>query len=169
MVALHRGQRALLARQHLAPVAFQNLHRAIGPAEALALIAGETVGRQAKAKTAVHVDGLPAADHQAQAHLRILANAPFGPVADLVHRFAADQRHGAVLDDRVALVALHHADVEEAGIFPVDHFLEGVAAPVVMVLRRLHEADFLAVEIRRQAFQPVRFDQVIGIDHADDL
>ena len=44
-------------------------------------------------------------------------------------------------DDGVGLVPLHHADVEEAGIFAVHQFRDHALAAVAMILRRLHEAD----------------------------
>src|SRR3546814_628081 len=112
---------------------------------------------------------MPAAGEQAQAHLGVLADAPLGPAPDMVDGGTAHQGHGAMLDDGVALVALDHADLEKAGIFPVDEFLEGVARPVVMVLRRLHEADVRAVEIRHQRLQPVRLDQIRSEEHKSEL
>ena len=56
-------------------------------------------------------------------------------------RGAADQAHGAVHDDGVGLVPLHHADVEEAGIFAVHGVVHEAALAVAVVLRRLHQSD----------------------------
>ena len=56
-------------------------------------------------------------------------------------RGAADQAHGAVHDDGVGLVPLHHADVEEAGVFAVHGVVHHAALAVAVILRRLHQAD----------------------------
>src|SRR3546814_11841758 len=92
---------------------------AMGPEEALLAILHEAGGNQATPEAAVHVDRMITGLEQAQPELGILADAPLGPAADAVQSIAANQRHRAVLDDRIAQAALHHADIEEAGIFPV--------------------------------------------------
>ena len=69
---------------------------------------------------------------------------------------APDQAHRAVHDDGVDLVPLHHADVEEAGIFRVHGVVHQRTVAVAVVLRRLHEADPGVGEQRHQVFQPVR-------------
>ena len=120
----------------------------------------------AEALAAVH--GAVALLHQAQAKLGVLGDAPGRPAAQLLHQVAAHQGHGAVLDDGVVLVAQAHADVEEAGIFPVQHLLEAVALPVAMVLRRLDVGDLAVVEVRHQRLQPVRPHHVVAVDDADD-
>ena len=53
-------------------------------------------------------------------------------------------------DDGVDLVPLHHADIEEAGIFAVHHHLHDASVAVAMILRRLHEADRRIGEGRHQ-------------------
>jgi hypothetical protein len=45
-------------------------------------------------------------------------------------------------DDRVLLVALDHADVEETGIFALHGVMHEAAVAVAMVLRSLDQADF---------------------------
>src|SRR3546814_4013163 len=90
------------------PVPLEDLHRAIGPAEALLAILYEAVGNQATPEAAVHVDRMITGLEQAQPELGILADAPLGPAADAVQSIAANQRHRAVLDDRIAQAALHH-------------------------------------------------------------
>ena len=72
------------------------------------------------------------------------------PAAGGFERGAPDQAHGAVHDDGVDLVALHHADVEEAGIFGVHGAVHRRAVAVAMVLRRLHQADARIGEQRHQ-------------------
>ena len=72
-----------------------------------------------------------------------------------------------MLDDRVVLVALDHADVEEAGVLAVHHRLEHRALAVAMVLRRLHQAHGGVAEVRHQVPQPVLVHDVVGIDHRD--
>src|SRR5690348_2120151 len=109
-------------------------HRAIGPAIALLPIGDETVGHQALAVALLGVDRTMAGLEQAQAERGILGDAPFGPAAGLHQRRTADERHGAVLDDGVLLVAGLHAEEEEAGIFPEAHALEEIAAGVAVIL-----------------------------------
>ena len=84
-------------------------------------------------------------------------------------RGAADQAHGAVHDDGVRLVALDHADVEEAGIFAVHGVMHEGALAVAMILRRLDHADLRIGEGGHQILQPVGPHDVIGVDDADDL
>ena len=82
---------------------------------------------------------------------------------------AAHQAHGAVRDDGVVLVPLHHADVEEAGIFAVHRDMHGAAVGIAVVLRRLHQADVRIGEQRREILQPVGMHHIVGVEHADDL
>src|SRR5690606_39405139 len=119
-----------------APVPPHDLYRALRPPAALLAERREVVGRQALAHHAIDVDGRPAAFHQAQAELGILADRPFGPLAVLAQRARAHQRHRAVLDDRVAFVAMVHADAEEAVVLVVHHAAERLALPVAVRLRR---------------------------------
>ena len=72
-------------------------------------------------------------------------------------------------DDGVDLVPLHHADVEEAGIFRIHGAVHDGAVAVAVVLWRLHEAHAGVGKQRHQILEPVRLDDVIGIDGADDL
>ncbi len=72
-------------------------------------------------------------------------------------------------DDGVGLVALDHADVEEAGIFAVHGVVHERALAVAMVLRRLDHPDLGIGEGRHQVLEPVRTHHVVGIDDADDL
>ena len=64
-----------------------------------------------------------------------------------IERGAPDQAHGAVHDDGVGLVALDHADVEEAGIFAVHGVMHERAFAVAVVLRRLDHADLRIGEV----------------------
>ena len=111
----------------------------------------------------------PAVLDDREPEIGILADGIAGPAAGHVHRRAPDQAHGAVNDDGVFLVALDHADVEEPGIFAVHHVVHQRAVAVAMVLRRLHEADPGIGEQRHQVLQPVRLDDIVGVDDADDL
>ena len=86
-----------------------------------------------------------------------------------IERGAADQAHGAVHDDGVVLVPLHHADVEEAGIFAVHRVVHDAAVAVAVILRRLHQADLGIGEQRHEVLQPVGMHDVVGVEHADDL
>src|SRR3546814_19317318 len=89
---------------------------AMGPEEALLAILHEAGGNQATPEAAVHVDRMITGLEQAQPELGILADAPLGPAADAVQSIAANQRHRAVLDDRIAQAALHHAEIAAARI-----------------------------------------------------
>ena len=104
-----------------------------------------------------------------KAEIGVLADGVAGPAAGHVHRRAPDQAHGAVNDDGVGLVALDHADIEEPGIFAVHDVVHQRTVAVAMVLRRLHQADAGIGEHRHQILQPVRLDDIVGIDDADDL
>ena len=86
-----------------------------------------------------------------------------------IERGAADQAHRAVHDDGIGLVALDHADIEEAGIFAVHGVVHERAFAVAMVLRRLDHADLRVGEGRHQVLEPVRLHHVVGVDDADDL
>lgn len=72
-------------------------------------------------------------------------------------------------DDGVELVALDHADVEEAGIFAVHDVVHDRQTAVAVLLRRLHQADARVGEGRHQILQPVGLDDIVGIEDADDL
>ena len=168
MILLPEGELGAV-REHPAGMRLHDLHGAVSPAEALLLVAGEMVGRQAVAEALAAVHGAIALLHQAQAQLGVLGDAPGRPAAQLLHQVAAHQGHRAVLDDGVVFVAQAHADVEEAGIFPVEHFLEAVAGPVAVVLRRLHVADLGVVEMRYHGLQPVRPHHVVAVDDSDHL
>jgi hypothetical protein len=61
-----------------------------------------------------------------------------------------------VLDDRVALVAVMHADAEEAVEFPVRHAPERARGKVAMRLRRLDYGDAGIAEVRDEPAQPLR-------------
>src|SRR3569832_380944 len=104
--------------------------------------------RETLAEHLVDVDRFITLREQAQAEFRDLAAAPLRPALHVGQRGFADQGHCAALDDGVALIAALHADVEKAGELPIDHFLESIAFPLAMVLRRLYEGDFVTFEIR---------------------
>ncbi|MNO81125.1 hypothetical protein D3C76_723510 [compost metagenome] len=70
-----------------------------------------------------------------------------------------------MLDDRVAVVAGDHADVEEAFVFRVAELLEGAFVLVAVVLRRLHHGDLRIGEVRHHVLEPVAVDAVVGVDH----
>ena len=72
-------------------------------------------------------------------------------------------------DNGIGLVALDHADVEEAGIFAVHGVMHDGALAVTMILRRLDHADLRIHEGGDQILEPVRPHHVIGVDYTDDL
>ncbi len=70
-----------------------------------------------------------------------------------------------MLDDGVALVAVVHADAEEAVVLPRCHAAEAVVLEVAMRLRALHHGHFRVVEIARERGQPIGAYLVVGVDH----
>ena len=156
-------------RQQGAPVLLENLQSAIGPAVTLLLVGFESVGQEAMAIAAIGIVDLPAALENAKTEIGILDNGVARPAAGGEKRRAADQAHGAVHDDRVCLVALDHADVEEAGIFAVHGVMHEAARPVAVVLRGLHHPDLGIEEGGQEVLEPVRAHNVVGIDDGDDL
>ena len=112
---------------------------------------------------------MPAVLEHGEAEIGVLADRVARPAAGRVQRGAADQAHGAVHDDGVGLVALDHADVEEAGIFAVHGVVHDAAVAVAVILRRLDQADLGIGEQRREILQPVRLHDIVGVDDADDL
>ena len=72
-------------------------------------------------------------------------------------------------DDGVRLVALDHADIEEAGVFAVHDVMHDAATAVAMILRRLYHPDLWVGKGGHQIFEPVRPHHIIRVDDADDL
>src|SRR5581483_7433025 len=138
------------AGQEAAPVLLENLEAAIGPAVALLLVSLEGVGQQAMAIAAPGVMRLPAELENGEAEIGVLANGVARPAAGLLHGGAADQAHGAVRDDGIGFVPLHHADIEEARVFAVHRIVDNAAAAVAVILRRLHQTDAAVGEERGQ-------------------
>ena len=93
------------------------LHAAIGPAMPLALIGGEVGREQSPAIALLRVMRPPSALEQREPEIGILDDGVARPAAGVDQRLAPDQAHRAMHDDGVDLVPLHHADIEEAGIF----------------------------------------------------
>src|SRR5262249_34722633 len=104
-----------------------------------------------------------------QTEVCIFAERVARPAACVIERGAADQAHGAVHDDRIRLVALHHADIEESRVFGIHSCMDESAPAVTVILWRLDHAGCGIREARYQALQPVRMDHITGIDDADDL
>src|SRR5690606_25826563 len=146
-----------------------DLHRAIGPAETLADIARQRVRCEAAPERVVHIDAVITRAIELDTKFGILADAPFRPTTHALKRALAHHRHSAVLDDGVEIVSLHHADMEETGIFPVSHILECAFVAVAIILRRLHEADIMLVEIGNEGAQPVRLNLIVAVDDSDDF
>ncbi len=146
-----------------------DLEAAIGPA--MALLAERLVGvrQQTEAVTLVGVVGDPAILDNGKTEVGVLADGVAGPAAGHVHGGAADQAHGAVNDDGIVLVALDHADVEEAGILAIHDVVHQRLAAVAVILRRLNQADARIGKRRHQVLQPVGRHHIVGVDHADDL
>ena len=131
---------AIDPRQQPPPMLAQQLEAAIGPALALALIGVEGVGQEPMTVAMVGVVGDIAVLEKRKAEIGVLDDGVGRPIAGGRQRRAPNQAHGAMHDDGVDLVTLHHADVEEAGIFGVHGAVHDGAVAVAVVLRRLHEA-----------------------------
>ena len=104
-----------------------------------------------------------------RAEISVLADGVARPAAGVFHGGTTDQAHGAVHHDGVDLVAFHHADVEEAGIFAVHGGVQRAPVAVAVILRCLHQADLGIGESRHQMLEPILVDRVVGVDDADDL
>ena len=89
--------------------------------------------------------------------------------AHLAQHLRAHHGHGAVLDDGVAVVAGHHADVEKALVLGVAHLLEQGFVAVAVVLRGLDETDGRVGEIGDEVAQPARGNLVVAVDDRDHL
>ncbi len=144
-----------------------DLEPAIGPAMALLLVGLEAVGQQAVTVAAVGVMGMPAEFEQRQAEIGVLADGVARPAAGSLERGAAHQAHGAVDDDGIVFVPLHHADVEEAGIFGVHRLMHNAAFAVAVILRRLNQTDVRIAEQRHQILEPILMHDVIGIEYGE--
>ncbi len=72
-------------------------------------------------------------------------------------------------DNRVVLIPLHHANVEEAGVFAIHGMMHDAAFTIAVVLRCLHQRDVRIVEQRDHVFQPVRLHDIVGVDDTNHL
>src|SRR5438128_10382171 len=91
-------------------MAFQNLHGAVSPAEALLFEVDESVRHEAAPITRGHVGRLETGCKNTQPQLGILGNTPLCP-AGLVELCPPDHCHGAVLNDGDALVSREYSNV----------------------------------------------------------
>ena len=157
------------ARQESAPMLLENLEAAIGPAVPLLLVGLEAVWQQAVPVTLVGVVGLPAKLEQREAEIGVFADRVARPSAGGFDRCAPHQAHCAVGNDRIGLVPLHHADVEEAGVFAVHGVVHDTAFAIAMILRRLHQADAGIGEQRHKILQPVFLHYIVSVDDADHV
>ena len=173
MVALAQTQTLLLrrttSRQQRAPMRLADLHAALRPAPALLFEGQKAVGRQALTHHCIDIDGTQILLHQAQSQLGILTQTPLRPLPVSAQRAGADQRHRAVLDDGIALIAVVHANAKEAVVFPVHHLSEHGGTPVAVGLWCLHDTHLRIFKISHQRAQPLRLDDVISIHHSHDL
>ena len=121
------------------------------------------------AVASVGIMDLPAVLEHQQAEVAVLDDRVARPSADRDQRGAPHQAHGAMHDDGICLIALDHADIEEAGIFAVHGVMHDGALAVAMILRRLDHPDLRVGEGRHQILEPVGPHHVIGVDDRDDL
>ncbi len=137
------------------------------PPESLLLQAVEVERHQPLAVCSRVVDAAVAGAEHAQRCLGVLGDALLVPAADRVERRAPDQPHRAAEDDRVAVAARDHRDVEEVAKAVEETAQISVVAPFAIVLRRLHERDRGIVEISDRVAQPLRMHLVVGIHDAE--
>src|SRR5262249_27782847 len=117
--ALLLASKPLGPGQYAAPMLAHELRAAEGPAMRLGLVGFEGVGKEPVTVATVAVEREPAMFEHGEAEIGILDDGVARPAADTIDRCAADETHRAVHDDAIELVALHHADIEESGIFRV--------------------------------------------------
>src|SRR6266849_2449476 len=117
----------------------EDLKSARGPAVALFLVGLEGVGQQAVAVAAIGVMSLPAELQDGKPKIGVLADGVARPPAGRLERGATNETHGTVNNDGIGLVALDHADIEEAGVLAVHRVVERTAPAVAVILRRLHQ------------------------------
>src|SRR4029077_18233493 len=118
------------AWQELPPVLLDDLYRACCPARPLGSEGQIVLRQQSPAIATGGVVGAPSLFQDRQPEVAVLANRVARPAAGGIKSRATDQAHGAVDDDRVDFVALHHADIEEAGIFGIHGAMNKAAAAV---------------------------------------
>lgn len=82
---------------------------------------------------------------------------------------AADEAHRAGEDDRVAARSADYPNPEEVGEARVAGAVKAALLPGAIVLRRLDEGDPRLVEVRNRDAQVAGIDDVVGIDHANDV
>ena len=129
------------ADENLAHMTLHDLHGAIDPAVALRHEGFQRVGHQARTHALRNIGRLVTGLEQLETQLGVFGNAPFAPAIDFLQRVLAHDGHGAVLDDGIVLVALDHADMEEAAILLIGHGLETVLSRIAVILRPLHQRD----------------------------
>src|SRR4029077_8728693 len=157
------------SRNEGAPMLLDELHAAISPAVALPLVSGEVRRQQTPAIAPASIVGPPTAREQGEPEIGILDDGVARPAAGIGERAAAYEAHGAMRDDGVDLVPLHHADIEEAGIFAVHHRMHHARVAITVILRRLHEPDARGGKGRDEILEPIRMHDIVGVEHADDL
>src|SRR5438034_8826858 len=113
--------------------------------------------------------GTPAEFQDGEAEVSVLTDRVARPTARGLERGPSNQAHGAVHNDGIGLVALDHADVEEAGIFAIHGGVHDAAITVSVILRCLHKRHARILESRDEILEPVGMHYIIGIEHADDL
>src|SRR5260370_9034072 len=90
--------------------------------------------------------GTPAEFEGGEAGVSVLTGRVARPTAGGLERGPSNQAHGAVHNDGIGLVALDHADIEEAGIFAIHGGVHNAAITVSVILRCLHKRHARIVE-----------------------
>ena len=164
----YRQALAVAGHEHSTPVKSQDLHASQRPAKALLLEPVEAQGHQTVAKSFWNVDPRIAACQHPQARLSVLGHNVRVPAADFVEYFPPDQAHRPREDDRVAVRAGRHRDLEKVLIAVIQTAQILVVRPVAIVLRCLDEGDLGVGEMADRRAQPVRLHNVVGVDDTDD-
>src|SRR4029077_16403257 len=124
---------------------------------------------QAMSVAPIGVMDLPSIFEHLQPEVAVLDDGVARPAADRHQRVAAHQAHGAMHDDGIRLIALDHADVEEARVLSVHGMMHNGAIAVAMILRRLNHPALGVAEARPRVFEQAGPYDKLGGDHPDYL
>ena len=101
-----------------------------------------------------------------QPQFRVLGNGADPPTPHLLKHRSANHGHGAVLNNCVALIAGHHAQMKKTLVLGVAHGFECTVHAVAIVLRGLHNRNLGFFKLGGKVFQPMRQHFVICINHS---
>ena len=165
MVALPWVQIVFSETQQVACMFAQNLHGTVSPAVTLFFVIGECVGYQTLAVAVVNVNRLMPVLKNPKTQLGVFGNCVHAPTPHILQHRAPNHGHGAVLNNGIAFISGHHAQVKKALVFRITQRLERILLRVPVILRGLHNRNFSLFKLGGQVFQPIGQHFVIGINH----